>query len=103
MSYEQYWEKDPYLVLDYRDADTRRRRDKNEFMWLQGMYIYEGFAAIMHNAFSKKGTKAQHYPKEPYRITPMTEEEKKEAAERERKKAIASFNSWKSAWDKSHG
>lgn len=71
-------------------------------MWLQGMYIYEGFNAIMHNAFAKRGAKPLHYPKEPYRITPMTEEEKREAAERERQKAIASLNAWKSAWDKAN-
>ena len=91
------------MAVVYRDVDTRRRRDNNAFLWLQGMYIYEGFSAIMHNAFSKKGAKPKHYPKEPYNITPPTEEEKKAAVRRERQKAIDSFNKWKAAWDKANG
>lgn len=45
----------------------------------------------------------EQYPKEPYRITPLTEKEKAAAAEKERQKAIDSFNKWKAAWDKVNG
>ena len=103
MSAYEYWEGDPYLATAYRDADMRKRERENTFLWLQGRYVYDAFAAVIHNAFSKKGTKSIEYTKEPYRITPLTEEEKEQAAKRERQKAIDSFNKWKAAWDNVHG
>lgn len=103
MTAQEFWEGDPYLAVAYRDADIRNRQRQNTFLWLQGRYIYDAFAAVIHNAFSKKGSRVIEYTKEPYKITPPTEEEKREAAERERQKAIASFTKWKAAWDKAHG
>ena len=103
MPYEQFWEGDPYLAVIYRDVETRRVVEINEYLWLGGRYVYEAVQTVMHNAFSKKGTKPAHYPKEPYRITPETEAEKKAKADAERQKAIKSFNAWKEAWDKAHG
>ena len=103
MSAAEFWEQDPYLVIAYRDADMRTRQRQNNFLWLQGLYVYDAMSATLHNAFSKKGSKPMHYTKEPYRITPMTEEEKEEAARKEREKAIRSFNNWKSAWDRQNG
>ena len=103
MTVEQYWEGDPYLTVIYRDVEIRRIRETNEFLWLQGRYFYEAVDTVIHNSFSKKGAKAQEYPKEPYRITPLTEKEKKDKAEAERQKAIRSLNAWKQAWDRQHG
>ena len=100
MTSEEFWEKDPYLTIAFRDADMRKRQRENTFLWLQGRDVYDAMVAAIHNTFSKKGTRPMPYTEEPYRITPMTEEEKREAAERERKKAIASLTNWKSAWDR---
>ena len=103
MTAKEYWEGDPYLTAAYRDADTRRRQRENTFLWLQGRYVYDAFAAVIHNAFSKKGSTPIKYTEEPYKIIPPTEEEKREAAKRERQKAIDSLNAWKAAWDNAHG
>ena len=103
MSAREFWEDDPYLTIAYREADLRKRERENSFLWLQGRYVYDAFAAVIHNALSKKGTKAINYTEEPYKITPPTEEEKRAAVERERQKAIDSFNKWKAAWDNAHG
>lgn len=100
MSKAEFWEDDPYLAICYRDADTMQRRDKNEFIWLQGMYIYEAVASVMSAVFAKKGSKPQKYPEKPYRITPLTKEEEAAEREAERQKAIRSFNAWKAAWDR---
>lgn len=72
-------------------------------MWLQGEYVYEAVRSVVHNYFTKKGSKAVWYPEKPYRMTPLTEEEKKAAAEAERQKAIKSLDAWKTAWDRAHG
>ena len=103
MTNEQFWKGDPYLAVVYRDVDTRKRKDLNGFLWLEGKYVYEAVSVVIHNSFSKKGTRPIYYPDEPYRITPETEAEKKEKAEAERQKAIRSLTAWKEAWDRSHG
>lgn len=103
MPLEQFWEGDPYLVEIYRDVETRRAVEINQYLWLGGRYVYDAVQAVMHNSFSKKGTKPARYPDEPYRITPETEAEKKAKAEAERQKAIKSLTAWKEAWDRSHG
>lgn len=103
MTEDQFWNGDPYLPVVYRKLSIERRKERNEYLWIQGMYIFEAFSVVMHNAFRKKGTTPAKYPEKPYRITPMTEEEKKEKAEKERQKAIASLTAWKAAWDKKNG
>ena len=103
MTEEQYWKGDPYLAVVYRKIATNRRKERNEYLWIQGMYIYEAFSTVLYNAFRKKGTKPAKYAEEPYRINPLTEAEKKQQAEKERQKAIASLNAWKSAWDRKNG
>lgn len=103
MTYEQFWEGDPYLTLIYRDLDTRRKVETNWNAWLIGRYVYEAIDSVIHNRFSRKGSKAVWYPDEPHRITPLSDEETKQKAEAERQKAIKSLSAWKEAWDKQHG
>ena len=68
MTYEQFWLEDCYLAKFYREADKLSARRKNQELWLQGMYIYEGFSAVLSNAFAKKGSKREKYPEKPYDI-----------------------------------
>lgn len=103
MTEEQYWKGNPYLAVVYREIATNRRKEKNEYLWIQGMYIYEAFSTVMYNAFRKKGTRPVRYVEEPYRITPLTDAEQKAKAEKERQKAIASFTAMKAAWDRKNG
>ena len=103
MSLDEYWKGPPYLAVVYRELNTNKRKEKNEYLWLQGMYIYEAFSTVMYNAFRGKGKSPAKYTEKPYRITPETEEEKREKAEAERKKAISSLTAWKAAWDRKNG
>ena len=70
MSYELYWHGEPYLVKAYREADEMRIDRMNYEKWLQGLYVYQGIAALQPilNPFSKKH-KAEEYIKEPIIIT----------------------------------
>lgn len=77
----------PYLI-----AQNLKTEQQNYFMWLQGAYVYQAVSVVVSNALSKRGAKKQEYLKEPVRITPLTEEEKRIKAERERQKIIAMFN-----------
>ena len=90
MTPEQYWDGDPSLPKYYRKAYELQRRRKNEYLWLQGMYIYEALCDVspLMNAFAKKGTKAHPYADHPYSITQEERKEEKQRQEqRDREKA----------------
>lgn len=79
MSYGEFWEGEPSLVIAYRRADEIRRRRINEELWLNGMYTADALASTVGNMFSKRKYK---YPAEPRPITAMEIQERRE---RERK------------------
>lgn len=69
MSSEEFWEYDPQLYWAYRTfylkkIEQERERD-NQYMWLQGMYIYDAFSTALNNAFS---TQSKDYAKKPYSL-----------------------------------
>lgn len=92
MTAAEFWNDDPWLAAAYRKADEFRRQKCSEEMWLQGLYIYNAFNVVIGNALRKKGTPAEKYLEEPIRVTPLSEQEKEEKAEKERRKTIEYFN-----------
>lgn len=94
MTYEQYWYGDPWALVSYREAFNIRNRQRNEEMWLQGVYNLHAFSTVLSNAFRKKGATEKKYLQKPLDIYPKSEAEKAEEAERERKKIIASLTAW---------
>ena len=76
MSYEEYWQKDPGLVVAYRKAEELRNEKRNEEMWLQGMYIYEALCdvSVVIPRVSKRKVKPVAYPTKPY---PLRSEQKR--------------------------
>ena len=88
MTYEQFWDEDPYLAKYYRQADEMRIERKNQELWLQGLYVYEALCDVapILQAMAKKGTKARPYPEQPYSIT--EKQRKREAEEKERATAM---------------
>jgi FixJ family two-component response regulator len=86
MTYEQYWEMSPYLVIAYRKAYKLKREIANEQAWLQGLYVYDAFAVCMANAFAKRGAKKVDYLEKPVDIFPLTDAEKERREQEERDK-----------------
>ena len=91
MSYEQYWDESPYLVVAYRKAYRLRRETENEQAWLQGLYVFDAFAVVMANVFAKRGSKRQEYLERPIDIYPLTEREKKRRQAEENAKMQAAM------------
>lgn len=102
MSYDEFWHGDVYRTKFYREAYKIKVRQKDEQLWMQGMYIYEALcdvSPILH-AFSKKGTKPLQYSNKPYLARSESgelEKETEQSAENERLKAILHFNTWAKA------
>lgn len=67
MSSKEFWEEDPQLYWAYRTFYLKQQEESferdNQYMWLQGMYIYEGVSVALHNAFSKQ---PKTYTDKPY-------------------------------------
>ena len=89
----EFWNMNIRTLRPYLMAEDIKREQTNYFMWLQGLYVYDAMSVVIGNAFSKKGSKKLEYLHEPIKILPPTEEEKRIKAEKDRRKAIAFFNS----------
>lgn len=88
MSYDEYWHSSPYRAKFYLKAHKLKVKQKDEELWMQGMYIYEALcdvSPILH-AFSKKGTKPLPYSSRPY-LDSVRAIQTKEQQEREKKNA----------------
>lgn len=83
MTCEQYWEQSPYLASAYRNAWRLKQQAQNEHAWLQGLYIYDAFAVVLSNVFSKRGSKKHEYLERPIDIFPLTDAEKKRREQEE--------------------
>lgn len=90
MPYELFWDGEPELVRTYREAHELSNQQKNQEMWMQGLYVFLGFKAVLE-AFSyglsgSKSGKPKAYPEEPL---PITEGEQKAATERNKQRTLA--------------
>ena len=88
---QAFWEMNIRKLRPFILAYNQRKEEKNYFEWLNGFYVYNAVSCALANAFNGKSSKVHNYLEEPIRITPLTEEEKLQKAEKEREKAIAFF------------
>lgn len=99
MSYDEFWKESPYRAKFYREAHELKLKQKDELMWVQGMYIYEALCEVspVLHAFSKKGTKPLPYSEKPYLSKidkKITKQEKQQQIENERLIAQIHFQNW---------
>lgn len=79
MSSKDFWEEDPQLYWAYQTFYLKQQElqfeKDNQYMWLQGMYIYEGLCVALNNAFQKN---KQKYSEKPYDLKGVSEAKKTE-------------------------
>lgn len=97
MTYEQFWHGPPKLCESYRKLHRLKVEQRNQELWLQGLYNYDALAVALNNSFSKRKEK---YMAEPLKLFEPTENEKKREADETRKKFIAKLDAWKQAFEK---
>ena len=100
MTYDQFWFGDPWMARDYAQYHLLKRRQKNEELWLEGIYIANAFQTVLGNAFSKQKHK---YLEKPLDIFEKTESEKQQEIRAERQKLINWLNQLKQSADKKQG
>jgi hypothetical protein len=93
--YNDYWYGDYTMLPYYIKAHEMRNAQRNQELWMQGLYIHDAMSIVMSNAFRKKSDEIIPYPKEPY---PITKEEADNRAESKRIEALqvakAKFEAW---------
>ena len=89
MTYEQYWFGDPWMAKAYKEKHLLERKQKNEEMWVNGMYKLSALNVALNNAFNKHKI---DYVKKPFDIFPKTEAEKEGAKRVERRKLLSRIN-----------
>ena len=95
IDYDLFWKLNPRKLEPFLKARELKLKQKNEEMWLQGMYIYNAVSVALANGFRKKGAKIQNYIEEPIKLFEDTPWEKEQKAIREREKAIKFFSNLK--------
>ena len=99
MTYEQYWYGDPWSLRAYKDAHMLRRKERNLFSWLDGLYTYSALNTVLANAFASKGTPPRKYLEQPLDIFPKTEAEEQAEQERKRRELVLKLTAWKKMFD----
>lgn len=89
MPYELFWHGEPNLVKTYLKAHELKNIQKNQELWVQGVYNYKAFRSVIE-AFAYglngcKGSKPSNYPDEPI---PFTDAEQKAATERNKQRTM---------------
>lgn len=83
MTAQNFWEDSPYLVTAFRKLHELKREERNQELWLQGLYNYRAFSAVMeefsYGMNGKKGSQPKGYIKEPI---PLTDREKEMVKQR---------------------
>ena len=85
MTYEEFWNGDPWMTRAYAQAYLLKRRMMNEELWLNGVYTANAFQTVLGNAFGKKRLK---YLEKPLEIFEKTEAEKEQEAREERQRLV---------------
>lgn len=97
MTYDEYWHGKPILARYYREKHKVEIEQRNQELWLQGLYFYDAVAVAMNNAFSKH---AKKYIDKPFELFPKTEDEKKEEIQKIRQAMYDKLNAWADAFNK---
>ena len=85
MTYEQFWYGDPWMANAYKEKHNLERRQRNEEMWINGMYQLNALAVALNNAFNKHKI---NYIEKPFDIFPKSQAEQEKEKRDERQKLI---------------
>ena len=96
MSWSEFWFESFDRLHDYWQANQFSIERRNQELWLQGIYIHAAIASCLDSKGRAK------YPKEPYRITEMTDAEREVENQRKIERLREMLNSHKQSWDRTH-
>lgn len=100
MTYDEFWFGDPWMARAYAQYYLLKRRQMNEELWLEGIYVANAFQTVLGNAFGKQKLK---YLEKPLDLFEKTEAEKEQEVRSERQKLINFLDMMKQSADRKQG
>lgn len=94
MTYDEYWNQDPWLAKDYREAYEIRKDELNMQAWLQGVYVYHAFSAV---AGQMSGERRAKYLEQPIDFHP-----KEKTAEEIQEEYFQRLTAWGEQFNERH-
>ncbi len=79
---KEFWDGDYTRLKYYVRQHNYLVEQRNQELWLQGLYVYEAISVVMAQAFGKGAGRFLKYPEKPHRITPLSPEEQEEENKR---------------------
>ncbi len=89
MTYEQFWYGEPIIAKYYAEKHKLERKQRNEEMWVNGLYTLDALQVALHNAFDKNKIK---YIEKPLEIFPKSKAEIEAEKQAEREKLVKWLN-----------
>lgn len=99
MSYDEFWHGDPWLCEYYRQYHRLCVEQRNQELWIQGLYNLSALSVALSGVFGSKGKKAKYIEK-PFQLFPKTREEELAEAEETRRKLVEKLNRWKDDFER---
>lgn len=104
MSENEFWERSPYLAKEYYKAHLLKIEQRNQELWMQGLYNFAAYSTALKNLnLDGKKRKPEKYLEKPIRITPLSDREKRIERENARQKIIESLTAWQKSWERQYG
>ena len=97
MTYDEFWFGDPYRVVAYRKRHKLQVEQRNEELWLAGLYIHNAVSVAINNNFSKS---KQKYINKPLQLFPPDENERRVQIEENNRKLVERLNRFKDEFEK---
>ena len=93
MSVQEFWYSDPDLVRAYRKAKEIKDKERNDFLWLQGRYVYDAICKSAPLLNDLKPTEPIPYDEVPYPMSLQEAEEREaELAKKKMEEQISRLN-----------
>lgn len=102
MTYDEYWNGDPWMTRTYAELYRIRQNQENSMLWVQGIYIYKAFETVMANSFRDKGKPPVQYLDKPLDIFPKTQEQIEAEQEQQQRKIAEMFTEWGKRFNEQH-
>ena len=97
MTYDEFWHGDPFRAVAYRKLHKLRIEQRNEELWLAGLYIHNAVCVALNNAFSKQ---KQKYINKPLQMFPPDETERERQIAENNRKLVKRLNRFKDEFEK---
>lgn len=97
MTYDEYWHGESFRAVSYRRLHKLAVEQRNEELWLSGLYVHNAVCVALNNAFSKS---KQKYINKPLQMFPPDETEREAQIAENNRKLVERLNRFKEEFER---